>query len=237
MPRRKIPLNTVTIPQWEPGFQDPGCNTHDLLRKAYFELLRTFPQVDDSIRYVSGSHKLPIIPVIGFGYATGPDPSFVVMTPEQQQAASRLFMAMVGALDEAYYKGQNDGRALLAQLARGELAIGEFENMPVETLSDVVSKRRVDALSEWLDGEIQDEKRYTIPQFTCPAIDSVLANLEVIEELLKKLDDESMDEVFVRLRDIPRSMESLRTANETLRLCAKAWKNLCQNTLQKVKDL
>lgn len=104
---------------------------------------------------------------------------------------------------------------------------------------DVVSKVRVDRFTDWLEGEIQQERRYTIPGITCPAIDRLVTNVDLCMGLLKnvRLNEDALDEVAQRLSSMYRSLEGLRTANETLRIRGKSWKNVSEEALKKAKDL
>lgn len=106
-----------------------------------------------------------------------------------------------------------------------------------------ISRPRFQELLKAFTEDVQEESRYTIPEFTCPATDRVLEGINELQEkfsflrLENAIDEKELASAVKTLNSMHRGMEALRTANETLRLRGKGWKNLCKSMIDRMKGL
>ena len=109
-----------------PVWADTLGNSYPELRDLFLRMLRAFsPPVDHKRK--PGDKFVPLIPDTKTFYPKGFNATSHLMTPEQQQAASDLYNAVGNAIETSYQRGLRYGRSLLAQLAKGEVRISDFE--------------------------------------------------------------------------------------------------------------
>jgi hypothetical protein len=134
MARRKPIPNLVRIPGegscavWSDGIG----NGYEKVRDTYMAFLRLmFPAIttyEHELPPVQRhDHAVPLIPNIGQFYPCGCSPLYVQMTPEQQRAASELYVEIGRAIQGAYSEGVRNGSNLLLKLAKGETSLSDFD--------------------------------------------------------------------------------------------------------------
>lgn len=134
MARKKPIANLVRIPSEGSGpiWVDGIGNGYREVRDAYLEFLRLmFPVVANREHEVPPvqrhDHHIPCIPDIKQFYGTGIMAPYVQMTPEQQELANALYIEIGKAIRQAYNEGLRNGRNLLLGLAKGEVALSDFD--------------------------------------------------------------------------------------------------------------
>jgi hypothetical protein len=134
MRHRKEPIpNLVRIPGEGSGpvWQDGSGNGYPEVRDAFCGLLRVvFPAVATYSHNLPPAQRddrgIPYIPNIKAFYPIGVLAPYVQMPPEQQAAVNALYLEVGKAISAAYNAGQDNGRNLLAGLAKGEVSISDF---------------------------------------------------------------------------------------------------------------
>lgn len=134
MGKRKEPIpNLVHIPSEGSGpvWQDGVGNGYYGVRDKFMALLRMlYPPV------ATYSHHLPPvqrheicrnIPDIKTFYGHGIMAPYVQMPPEQQEAISELYIEIGRAIQNAYKEGVRNGQNLLLNLAKGTVALSDFD--------------------------------------------------------------------------------------------------------------
>ena len=128
--RGKPPDNLTKIaePGYRPRFVGPGT-IYSEATDAYYALLEaTFPRLDLKLHHLSNRQrdKVGLVPALGF-YPSGTFPALVQMTPEQRDAASKLWRKISEALAASYGAGLKQGTSLLVQLANGSITMKDFD--------------------------------------------------------------------------------------------------------------
>jgi hypothetical protein len=134
MGRRKDIPNVVKLPDERHGpvWMDGSNNEYEEVRDAFIGALRVFfPKIDyRKPTYGTQAYEqykdMVCIPDIKEFYGTGFMPTYHQMTPEQQEAANRLYIVIGHAIWAAYNHGQDNGRNLLLGLAKGEVSFEDY---------------------------------------------------------------------------------------------------------------
>jgi hypothetical protein len=127
MPKRVKSPDLCLIPGEGSGpvWGDPSGHAYTELRELFFKLLRSFsPALQHDSR---AGDNVPAVPDTGTFCPHGIFPTYHVMTPEQQENANEMYIAIGLAVQAAYNRGLDYGRDILGQLARGDIKIGDFE--------------------------------------------------------------------------------------------------------------
>ena len=129
--RGKPPDNLTKIaePGYRPRFVGPGT-VYSEATDAYYALLESaFPRMDLELYRLSDRQRseVGLVPAIDEFYPHGTFPVLVQMTPEQRDAASRLWREISKALSASYEAGLKQGKNLLVQLAHGSITIKDFD--------------------------------------------------------------------------------------------------------------
>lgn len=138
MGHRKKPIeNLVRIPSEGSGpvFIDGVGNGYKDVRDRFMAFLRLmFPTVavfehklPPCQRHYDAEHPVHHIPNIGHFYGIGIMAPYVQMTPEQQEAVNTLYIEIGKAIRDSYNEGLRNGQNLLLALAKGEVAISDFD--------------------------------------------------------------------------------------------------------------
>lgn len=131
--RKPIP-NIVQLPGENSGpvWQDALGNGYVEVRNTFMDMLRSifpvFAKMDLELPPVQRkAASVRCIPDIGHHYPYGFLAPYVQMTPEQQEAVSAAYLEIGKAIKAAYDRGNENGRDLLVGLAKGEIAISDFD--------------------------------------------------------------------------------------------------------------
>lgn len=135
--RRKPIENLVRIPSEGSGpiFVDGIGNGYVEVRNSFMDFLRLmFPTIavfEHNLppvqRHWDAAVPVPHIPDIGHFYPIGTMAPYVQMTPEQQTAVNALYVKIGEAIRKAYAEGNRNGQNLLLGLAKGEVALSDFD--------------------------------------------------------------------------------------------------------------
>lgn len=132
--RRKPIENVVRIPSEGSGpvWLDGIGNGYEDVRNSFMAFLRQmFPVVarfESELPPVQrDTTRIPHIPEIGTFYPIGTMAPYVQMTPEQQEAVNVLYTKIGESIRAAYAEGMRNGQNLLLQLAKGEVALSDFD--------------------------------------------------------------------------------------------------------------
>lgn len=118
-----------------PQFVDQDKMVYVQLSNAYYDLLEVVaPKVNKQMK----DRDTNMVPTVGGSfYPSGSFPTYHALEPAAQEAANQLFDKILTAVRAAYARGIDHGRSALAQLARGEITVGEFEKkVPTEVKRD-----------------------------------------------------------------------------------------------------
>lgn len=130
--RKKIPANAFWLaePTHRPRFTD---GEHVCLgpTEAFYRLVQAVSVELDKHEYSSASLRVvkpPLIPALDDFYPRGILASIRTAEPKVQRLLDNLFVSMQIALVQSHARGVERGKALLVQLAKGELTVREFND-------------------------------------------------------------------------------------------------------------
>lgn len=130
--RSKVPANAFWLaePGYRPRFTD-GEYVCLGLTKAFYDLVEELSIELNKHDYSSGSLRTvrpPLIPDIGDFYSRGIFASIRVASPKVQRLLNRIFAETQAEIIQTHKRGVERGKALLVQLAKGSLTVGEFND-------------------------------------------------------------------------------------------------------------
>lgn len=135
MGKRKPIENLVRIPSEGSGpvYLDGVGNEYRDVRDKFMAFLRQmFPVValfESKLPPIQRDSRfsIPHVPNIGHFYPIGTMAPYVQMTPEQQESVNALYDEVGKAIRQAYSEGLRNGQNLLLQLAKGQVALSDFD--------------------------------------------------------------------------------------------------------------